>query len=308
MFARSSQIKFVAEDTSGNPEDGAASCVRRSRRWARFSASVLTARPEGEVIALDLNGPGVRLAVVLEGVGGTLGWRFSATGRTVSDSDKAMVLAPANAPLILNGRDVRYLRVLVVSIEPDPDPVVASAVSCAEPMAFFDQRLMHLASVLEAEVRTGDAECSLMGEALGAAIVQTLIRMDRGEPAPRRGGLTPRQLKQVHDLIAADLAGKIPLPALARACNVSQSYFCRAFKASTGVSAHQYQLNLRIEAAFALLLDTSTSLAQIAMATGFADQAHFTRTFGRIVGLSPGAWRREHAEPPGIGFRPALVG
>jgi AraC family transcriptional regulator len=276
---------------------------RRERRWPRFSATVLTLRPDGESFAHDLGGPGVRLAVILEAVGGRVRFRVPAGGRPAGDSDKSMVLAPAQASVTLTGQGARYLKLLVVALEPDSDLVVSSAVSCSVTTAFFDQRLLHLANVLEAEVRNGDVDCDVMGEALGAAIVQTLLRRDRAAPPLRRGGLTPKQLRQVHELIAADLAGKIPLPALARICSVSQSYFCRAFKASTGVSAHQYQLNLRIEAAFAMLLDAETSLAQIAMAVGFADQAHFTRTFGRIAGVSPGAWRREHAEATGAGMR-----
>ena len=35
------------------------------------------------------------------------------------------------------------------------------------------------------------------------------------------------------------------------------------------------------------------SLAEIALSAGFANQSHFTRVFSAVVGVSPGAWRRE---------------
>jgi Helix-turn-helix domain len=53
------------------------------------------------------------------------------------------------------------------------------------------------------------------------------------------------------------------------------------FKASTGVSPHRYQLNTRIGKAQELLLMKGESLSMVPVATGFADQSHFTRTFKR---------------------------
>jgi AraC-like DNA-binding protein len=41
-----------------------------------------------------------------------------------------------------------------------------------------------------------------------------------------------------------------------------------------------------------LLQTTELSLADIALACGFAEQSHFTRVFTRLVGMPPGAWRR----------------
>jgi hypothetical protein len=54
----------------------------------------------------------------------------------------------------------------------------------------------------------------------------------------------------------------------------------------------------RIEKAKQLLTDTTLSLAEIAMACGFADQSHFTRVFSRTTHASPGAWRRYVSSGP----------
>jgi AraC-like DNA-binding protein len=73
---------------------------------------------------------------------------------------------------------------------------------------------------------------------------------------------------------------------------VSNSHLCRAFKDSLQVSPHAYVIRRRLERAKELMLDTGASLSQIAGDCGLYDQAHFTKLFTRIVGKSPGVWRR----------------
>jgi AraC family transcriptional regulator len=53
-------------------------------------------------------------------------------------------------------------------------------------------------------------------------------------------------------------------------------------------------MNLRIQEARELLREGKSSLAEISLATGFAEQSHFSRVFKEVVGVSPGAWQREH--------------
>src|SRR5258706_7013327 len=95
------------------------------------------------------------------------------------------------------------------------------------------------------------------------------------------------------EFMEANLSTGVRLRDLAEITRLSQSQFGRAFKASTGLVPHQWQMNLRINRAQQLLLDGELSLAQIALVTGFSDQSHFTRVFRSIVGVSPGFWRRD---------------
>jgi AraC-like DNA-binding protein len=62
-----------------------------------------------------------------------------------------------------------------------------------------------------------------------------------------------------------------------------------------GVAPHRWLINRRVELAKDLLRDRETSLSEIALRCGFADQSHFTRVFTRWAGVSPGAWRRDMA-------------
>lgn len=78
---------------------------------------------------------------------------------------------------------------------------------------------------------------------------------------------------------------------LAAEIGASRYALIRAFKRTFGLSPEDVRRQLRLERARTLLGGTRT-LAEIAIASGFADQSHMTREFRRIVGISPAAYRR----------------
>jgi AraC family transcriptional regulator len=120
-----------------------------------------------------------------------------------------------------------------------------------------------------------------------------------GATRPRRAvagtGLAAWQRRRAMDLLRANLDGSVRLADVATACDLSVSHFARAFKASFGVTCHRWLTERRIERAQELLALKTAALADVAGQCGFGDQAAFTRTFHRIVGLTPGRWRREHS-------------
>jgi|HubBroStandDraft_1064217.scaffolds.fasta_scaffold00071_4 AraC family transcriptional regulator len=107
-----------------------------------------------------------------------------------------------------------------------------------------------------------------------------------------RGGLPAWQTRKIFAHVEANLCRKIPIRELARLLGLSASHFCRAFKCTIGVSPRDYVLRRRIEVAQGLMLTTSEPLSSVALKCGMCDQAHFTRSFHRIVGETPYAWRR----------------
>ena len=130
---------------------------------------------------------------------------------------------------------------------------------------------------------------------LGAHVVQRYGTMKRRRTAST-GGLAGWQRRRATELLHANRDGHVRLAHLARACGLSVSHFARAFKASFGVPCHRWQTEHRIQRAQELLTMKSLTLADIADRCGFGDQAAFTRTFHRLVGLTPGRWRREHSK------------
>lgn len=87
-------------------------------------------------------------------------------------------------------------------------------------------------------------------------------------------------------------AQPLSVPELAREAGLSTAYFAAVFREETGLAPHDWLIARRIEKAKALL-GRGESPAAVAAATGFADQAHLTRTFRARTGETPGAFARK---------------
>ena len=74
---------------------------------------------------------------------------------------------------------------------------------------------------------------------------------------------------------------------------LSSSHFARAFRTSVGISPHQYVIGQRIGEARRLLAARRLSVAEVALALGFADQSHFAEAFRKATGTTPGRYRQE---------------
>lgn len=100
-----------------------------------------------------------------------------------------------------------------------------------------------------------------------------------------------RELRAPVDYISQHFASPISVEALASACNMSVSALERRFRKHLGKTPRQYIVEVRLDNARQLLLDTDKSIGTIALETGFADHSHFTRAFTRHFGLPPRAAR-----------------
>ena len=78
---------------------------------------------------------------------------------------------------------------------------------------------------------------------------------------------------------------------LADSFHMNPVYINRVFKKNTGVSIHAFLVNYRITAAMEILRSGSMSVKEIASMVGFSDLPHFTKTFKRITGITPGRYR-----------------
>jgi len=96
------------------------------------------------------------------------------------------------------------------------------------------------------------------------------------------------------DYVEENLDRKIGLGELASLVALSVSQFAHAFKAEYGVSPYRYLIVRRIERAKTLLRTTDDTVASIAQSAGFTSQAHFSESFGKVVGVTPSAYR--HAD------------
>jgi len=87
---------------------------------------------------------------------------------------------------------------------------------------------------------------------------------------------------------------KLSVAQVARHVGVSVNQLERLFRKTVGESPQRCLLNIRIEEASRRLRESYASMAEVAQACGFYDQAHFSRVFSAAAGCSPLAYRRRH--------------
>ena len=114
-----------------------------------------------------------------------------------------------------------------------------------------------------------------------------------GNESSSRGSLARWQAKRVIAYIESNIGLNIRVVDLAGVARLSTSHFSRAFRASFGQPPSAYVKALRVRYAQVIVLNTREPLSQVALDCGWSDQAHFTRVFRKIVGISPSAWRRQ---------------
>lgn len=129
------------------------------------------------------------------------------------------------------------------------------------------------------------------GLVLGAHLLQQYGVQQKASRCAK-SGLAAWQMRRATELLHENLDGHIQLAEIAHECGLSISYFARSFKAAFGISTHQWLIQHRIEHAKELMNRKKLPLRDIALLSGFSDQPAFTRTFQRLVGVSPGRWRR----------------
>jgi AraC family transcriptional regulator len=135
-------------------------------------------------------------------------------------------------------------------------------------------------------------------EILNSCAVPPKAGVRPGSLSPeRKGGLADWQMHRVRAFIEASLDKSVRLTDLAMITRMSLSYFSRAFLISFEETPHSYMVRRRLERSIGLMKNTSRSLCEVAMESGFSDQAHFNRVFKQRLGKSPGAWRRANRQP-----------
>jgi AraC family transcriptional regulator len=126
-----------------------------------------------------------------------------------------------------------------------------------------------------------------------ALLKAEIDRADCEEPCRAVYGLPAWKARRVRSYIEENLDQPIRVEKLSAIANLSPTHFNRSFKSSFGETPHSYIVRRRLEQARHLMLTTEDSLTEIALACGFADQAHFTKAFRQNLSHSPAAWRRQ---------------
>ncbi len=247
-------------------------------------------------------GPETVLAWQIAGADIRCEWGIS-RGLRIASGARRMTLQPRGAPnhFSADGR-IRFAQLVI------PDQLLArvgderacgkvgSSRLRSDLIALNDDTLLSWANDYRTRAMTAGTlrPTQVEMEARALLIIDRLITRHHGvERAPVVGGLAAYVENRAIEYMAANLAKEISLDELAAVANLSPHHFCRAFRQSTGLPPHRYQIKLRIERAKALLADTRMSIADIAAEVGYEDQGQLARLFRREVGASPSRYRRD---------------
>jgi AraC family transcriptional regulator len=125
-------------------------------------------------------------------------------------------------------------------------------------------------------------------------VIEGLLLEIAGAAKRRAGAIdrrAPHWLSRCRDLVRASCSRPIRLAEMAASEGVHPVQLAREFRRFYGCTAGEYLRRTRIEMACRKLSESDEPLSQIALACGFASQSHFSASFRRLVGMTPGEYR-----------------
>ena len=137
------------------------------------------------------------------------------------------------------------------------------------------------------EFRTMDDISPLVIEGLSLELMAATSRHSVKVNARR----PPKWLREARDMVQEQFTQPLSLRDIAQRVGVHPVSLARAFREHYRGTIGDTIRQLRIQFACQKLCASNAPLSEIAYEAGFADQSHFTRTFKRIMGLSPSAFR-----------------
>lgn len=125
----------------------------------------------------------------------------------------------------------------------------------------------------------------------GHAFDDSLLESNATATTPDAARRPPHWLDGVVDTVRERFRENVTLAELGELAGVHSAHVGRTFRRYYGKSPGDVARELRVRRVCERLADRTRSLAELAFEAGFADQAHMTRTFVRLVGVTPGKLR-----------------
>lgn len=190
---------------------------------------------------------------------------------------------------VFGDREVRSFNIELthrfVAAHPECEPLLE------QQAAFRGEPLSGLARRLHNAFRDSDAGAPLAAESALAELLAQAVKQLRGlAPAG-----VPHWLERARAILHGRYLERVSLESVAREVGVHPVYLATAFRKHYGSSVGEYVRRLRVEFAARELGRPQSALADVAALAGFADQAHFTRVFKALMGLTPGEYRAQRS-------------
>jgi AraC family transcriptional regulator len=156
-----------------------------------------------------------------------------------------------------------------------------------QPADFHAGALIHLATKLYREFREMDEVSALAIEGLALEMIAATTRSIKTSEQT-----SPPWLSRALEMLQDNFAERLTVADIAMAVDVHPVHLAREFRRRYRCAIGEYVRELRVEFARRQISTSDAPLSEIALAAGFFDQSHFTRTFKLHTGLSPAAYRK----------------
>lgn len=206
---------------------------------------------------------------------------------------------PSSAPQWRSEGSFDYLQLSVPAAAVDRIAGEASAeahdrLRQRAPMYVRDDTVGQIARMM-LEATGGDRQFAVpfvdgMAQSLLAHLIERYV--GEAKPSSQVAALSGPALRRVASHIRTHLDAPLRVSELAAVAGMSESHFAHAFRGTVGVSPHRYVIAQRIAEGRRLLEQTDESVLQVALACGFKDASHFTKTFRAETGQPPLSYRR----------------
>lgn len=199
---------------------------------------------------------------------------------------------PGDSIMCADSRPTTQYQTLL--IKPELVGRIAGEMDCSGDVKFlkhqnaFSRDLLHAISLFDRETERPD-KLNLMLDCIGMQITALMLREFKTniKKYPVHSPNIDSYINISIEYMRTFYSANITIEDICSEINVSPFHFIRVFKAKTGLSPHQYLINIRIEKAAELLKSRQYSVLETGRLCGFVNLSHFSRTFKQKTGRSP---------------------
>lgn len=173
---------------------------------------------------------------------------------------------------------------------------IVSDVMQAGVISIPEKRRDYIESLLEKLLFENEGQDPLSPGFVSVALAELILFITRcknyEENVIKEIDVNNRIMQEVATYIYNHYSERLILEDVAKKFNLSRSYLSKKFKSVTGFGFKEYIINVRIQHACELLLNTNKSITDIAFECGFNDSNYFGDAFRRTKGISPNKYRK----------------
>ena len=216
----------------------------------------------------------------------------------ISDRYEILRHGGGGAPTMLICGAVRFDRPAARNLVEILPPLLHVEASSSPELEWMQSTLRLMAAEAKELRPGGEAIITRLGDILVVQAIRSWIETDPASQSGWLGALRDRQIGRALSLIHRDPARDWTVAALADELAMSRSAFAARFTELVDEPAMQYVTRWRMQVAVSALREEGATVAELASRLGYRSEAAFARAFKRVIGVPPGAIKRELSTVP----------